>query len=205
MSKVSFYIILAFACLYNSVFAASSTPEDTRLMCGPNCLWLAVRSLDIQVSLKKLRYFAETDSRGTSLKNMLKALEKVGLYPLLLKTDWKGLTKIKNPTILLLDGNTSGHYVFLHSMGSEKIILIDPPEKKTYTKKEFMSKFNSYAIVAYKNLRDKKQVEKQFGVATSLYFAKKLVFLLMVIFLSTITLFILKRWDTLSRVRKIQD
>jgi ABC-type bacteriocin/lantibiotic exporter with double-glycine peptidase domain len=136
---------------------------DSKMMCGPNCVWLAARSFNITPSPKKLRYLAGTDPhRGTSLEGMLTALDKIGLYPLLVKTSYKGLTRIKNPVILLLKHSSNGHYVFMEHISPTLIRVIDPPDSKTCSRAEFIDDFTGYAIVVCKNPEDKRKVQQCF-------------------------------------------
>ncbi len=172
----------------------SDVSVNDNVMCGPNCLWLAAKSYNITTSLKKLRYFAQTDLlQGTSLKGMLKALRQIGLEPVLIKTDWKGLSKIRQPAILLLNQSSNGHYTFLEKIGPKLIRLVDPPERKTWTRDEFMSKFTSYTIVVCKDTEDKKHVEDQFKTQATSYCANRAAIFLAVVFASILILFVLTK------------
>ena len=138
----------------------------TNVMCGPNCLWLAAKSYNITVSLKKLRYFADTDpDHGTSLTGMLKGLRHIGLEPLLIKTDWTGMTPIKRPAILLLSQPLGGHYVFLEHIDSKTIRVIDAPERVTWTRRQFSSRFTGYAIVVCADPPDAHKLEHELASA----------------------------------------
>ena len=193
MKYLSFiFVTLFFLYPYNTFCAVPPTTENSEMMCGPNCLWFAARSMGVTTSLKHLRYFAETDPcRGTSLKNMLKALGRIGLESILLKTDWEGLNKIGNPTILSLNKSSGGHYVFMSSINSKTISLIDPPEKKTWGKKEFMNKFNGYAIIVCKNIEEKQELEKQFNNTRNTMSSTKIKTLLAIIIIFAVIICVL--------------
>ena len=132
--------------------ASTEVPEESNLMCGPNCLWLVAKSYNINTTLAKLRYFAKTNPyRGTNVDGMLRALKEIGLEPLLIRTDWAGLKKILHPAILFVGQPSGGHYVFLEKIQPNFIRIIDAPRRKTWTQKQFMSRFTGYAIVACGN------------------------------------------------------
>jgi hypothetical protein len=158
----SVFVIYAVIVSFGVAFCQEATYEiqDSKMMCGPNCLWLAAKTLNRETTLQKMRYFAETDPhRGTSLRGMLTALRRIGLEPLLVKTDWNGLCKIRNPAILLLRRATSGHYVFLQDIDNETIVVIDAPDRKRYTRDEFVIQFTGYAIVVCRDPLDAKKLK----------------------------------------------
>lgn len=195
VSKSLCAILLIFL---STTFAfTSDTSVGNNLMCGPNCLWLAAKSLNVPTSLKKLRYFAETDpTRGTSLKGMLKALKQVELKPLLINIDWKGLNTIKHPAILLLNQLSNGHFIFLEEIDSKIIRVIDPPDRKTWTRKEFMNKFTGYAIVVCRDSEDKQRLEEKFKTEATANLVKRVLIFLTIIFSGGLIMLISRPWDT---------
>jgi ABC-type bacteriocin/lantibiotic exporter with double-glycine peptidase domain len=184
-------IVIAYFISSHCWSSASAEVTDSKMMCGPNCLWLVARSFDIHTSLKKLRYFAGTDAcRGTSVNGMLKALRQIGLEPLLIRTSWRGLSKIRNPVILLIKESSNDHYVFLEELGHKTVRVIDPPDKKTWTQREFMNKFTGYAIVVCRNSQDRQEIEKQFRGILFSHSAKTASILLAILFCGILTLVI---------------
>ena len=156
------YLVIFFLCFLAFTIGECKGVEEFSLMCGPNTLWLAARSCGVKTTLKELRYFAETDiNRGTPLHGMMKALREVGLEPLLMKTDFSGLDRIGHPVILVLDGPSNGHYTFLEEINSQMVKVIDPPERKTWTRGQFMKRFTGYAIVVCQDHNEAREFQQQ--------------------------------------------
>ncbi|MCX5718769.1 MAG: cysteine peptidase family C39 domain-containing protein [Nitrospirae bacterium] len=183
--------------------SGSDAQTNSNLMCGPNCLYLAAKSYNIPTSLQKLTYFAETDlTHGTSLKGMLKALRQIGLQPLLIKTDWRGLNEINNPVILLLNYKSNGHYVFMEKIDPKIVRVVDAPDRKTWTQEEFMNKFSGYAIIVCRHIEDKQKFEEQFKIKSFLSFVQQIIIILTVVFSVILIALISRQWTT-NKVKRL--
>ena len=156
-------VITTISIIFLSIcFGQQSETSENNLMCGPNCLWLAARAYSTSSTLEELMYLAGTSANGgTNLNGMIKALNTIGLHPLVIKTNWAGLFQIKVPTILLLKGRTVGHYVYFDEISQESVRIIDPPERKTWTRGQFMKRFTGYAIVVCRDYSEEREFQQQ--------------------------------------------
>ena len=150
--------------------------DEPDLMCGPNVLWLAAKSYGVNTTLQKLRYYANTDKeRGTSLNGMLTALKSIGLDPVVVQADWKGLKKLKSPAIALFVKNTDiGHYVFLQEIRNNSAFILDPPYTMQLSEEEFSQQYYGIVIIPSK---------KNMNMDTGYFNGKNIIILFFIIVL----------------------
>jgi Peptidase C39 family len=138
-------------------------PEGTHwreaVNCGPNSLYLLLRSNDWHGSLAEVRsHFPQLDSRGCSLEDIRRAAAALNEPVDVVRTSLPDLVSSGNlPSIVHLDnpGLPVGHFVLLvdeetnSRTGNKEVRYIDPIDLNTVSvpSADFVRKWSTYAIV----------------------------------------------------------
>ncbi|MEG7381522.1 peptide cleavage/export ABC transporter [Bacillus subtilis] len=110
--------------------------------CGAACLATILRHYGSRMSLSKIRDIAGTNQEGTSALGIVRAAEKLGFSAKGVRGDHTVLDQpFGLPAIahVILDDNLM-HYVVIHKIKKNKIIIADPGRGLVrYTKEEFLN------------------------------------------------------------------
>lgn len=118
--------------------------------CGAACLATIAKHYGLALSVSKIREMAGTDLQGTSAYGVIQAAEKLGFTAKGVKGDADAFySDFPLPAIahVVINGNFL-HYVVIHAIDKEKIIVADPGEGLvTYTPEEFFQKWTGVLIL----------------------------------------------------------
>jgi ATP-binding cassette, subfamily C, bacteriocin exporter len=110
--------------------------------CGAACLATILRHYGTKKSLTKIRDIAGTDTQGTNVFGLIKAAESLGLSAKGVKADQSAFEQpLSLPAIahVVLEGQLL-HYVVIHKVKKDKIIVADPGKGLlTYNKEDFFN------------------------------------------------------------------
>jgi ABC-type bacteriocin/lantibiotic exporter with double-glycine peptidase domain len=133
------------------------TDEDS---CGPAALKVALQIIGIRISYRKLVEYCHTNTRGTTLPNLIKAANKAGAT--VLTVEWATLRHLQSvlktppqrPLSAIVDYfydgqyEDTGHYaaVAAYSSRLSKIIIFDSytGRKKSYLWTEFLDRWYGF-------------------------------------------------------------
>jgi ABC-type bacteriocin/lantibiotic exporter with double-glycine peptidase domain len=125
--------------LWGLLFAAPlvGAADEANPNCGPNCLYIALRSLDMDIGpfdefyeRQFLKRFGRPDARGYSLGQMETIARELGLQTLGVKTSLERL-RHRPPPVGCIAWIRQSHFVLIQSVSEETVEIIDPP--RTYT------------------------------------------------------------------------
>ena len=91
--------------------------------CGAACLAMVCRFYRMDVSLSRLREWADVNRDGAALYGLAEAGERLGFATRGIQTDWEGLKKQELPAIAHWQGN---HYIVLYRIQGDVIVGADP-------------------------------------------------------------------------------
>jgi len=98
--------------------------------CAAACLATIVKQNGLQISIAKIRDIAGTDTRGTNVYGVIKAAEQLGFSTKAVRGNKEGFfSPFPLPCIahVTVKGNLQ-HYVVIHKITKNKIIIADPGE-----------------------------------------------------------------------------
>ena len=108
--------------------------------CGAACLATISKQYGLNKSISKIREVAGTDKQGTNAYGMIKAAEQLGFTAKGVKGNQDAFfSDFPKPAIahVVLDGKLL-HYVVIHKVTKDKIIIADPANGiVNYTPDEF--------------------------------------------------------------------
>jgi ABC-type bacteriocin transporter len=108
--------------------------------CGAACLATISKQYGLKIPITKIREIAGTDKMGTNAYGVVKAAEKLGFTAKGVKGDKDSLfTEFPLPAIahVIIDGSLM-HYVVIHKITKDKIIIADPAKGiVNYTPEDF--------------------------------------------------------------------
>ncbi|SIT17832.1 peptidase domain-containing ABC transporter [Belliella pelovolcani] len=91
--------------------------------CGPTCLQIILKYYKKEVSINSLKKLCETTRLGTSLNNINKAANELGIDTLILKIDFESLKRLFFPCIVHWNKE---HYVVVYKIQNDKVYVSDP-------------------------------------------------------------------------------
>lgn len=95
--------------------------------CGAACLAIIAKQHKLKVSLAKIRQIAGTDKNGTTALGMIKAAIKIGFNAKAIRAEKKHLTQaIPLPCVAHVIKNDLHHYVVIHHINKDRMIIADP-------------------------------------------------------------------------------
>ncbi|MCM3737940.1 peptidase domain-containing ABC transporter [Bacillus cytotoxicus] len=96
--------------------------------CGPACLTMISRHYGLKISISKIREMSGTDLRGTNIKGLLQAADRLGFESKAVKvTDLEALKEAQLPAIAhVIVGEGFLHYVVIYKVRKNKIFIADP-------------------------------------------------------------------------------
>lgn len=124
--------------------------------CGPCCIATICLDYKKEVTITKLRELSGTDSKGTTLKGMVAALEKLNFYAKSIKVTSDAFdTPFTLPCIArVITQQGLTHFVVIEKIKKDIFIISDPDKgivKKS--KEEFLKEFDGYLILTYPDER----------------------------------------------------
>jgi hypothetical protein len=124
--------------------------------CGPNCLYLLMKALGVQVTHEQLiACFGRLDEKGTSLHDLSSAAQRHGLSVRVVKGTESSLRRLPLPFIAHLDmGPTGGHYVVVSSITRGEVTFVDGTQFKLHrvAAAGFVRAWTGYALVPARSL-----------------------------------------------------
>lgn len=118
--------------------------------CGAACLATIAKTHGLALSVSKIRELAGTDLQGTSAYGVIKAAEQLGFTAKGVKGDQEAFfSEFPLPAIahVVMSGNLL-HYVVIHEITKEKVIVADPGKgMTTYTPEEFFQIWSGVLIL----------------------------------------------------------
>ena len=107
--------------------------------CGAVCIAIICRQYGLKIPISQIREIAGTDKEGNNAFGLLKAAKELGLSGKGVKGSIEDLTgKIPMPAIAHVIKDNLLHYVVIHRIKKDKLLIADPAEGLvTYTKDEF--------------------------------------------------------------------
>ncbi len=136
MRLLTLFALLLFASsvtVHGQGTSASEAEVDGRPLCGPNCLYVALRSLDIKVASydELLSRFHEPERQGgVSMGELNKVAESYGAHTLLVHTSLDNLASRKQRFSCLAFVQDK-HFLLITDVHDGNVTLIDPPHPKT--------------------------------------------------------------------------
>ena len=94
--------------------------------CGITCLYNIIRYFNGNVSIEKLRELTDTNENGTSIYNLMKASDSIGLSAKAYKCNLNDLSNIEFPIIAYLKLDKYYHFVIIKDIEFDKISIFDP-------------------------------------------------------------------------------
>lgn len=132
--------------------------------CGAACLATISKQYGLNLSISKIREVAGTDKQGTNAYGMIKAAEQLGFTAKGVKGNRDAFfSGFPTPAIahVVVDGSLL-HYVVVHKVTKEKIIIADPAKGIVkYTPDEFFKIWTGVLIILVPTSKFQKGNEKQ--------------------------------------------
>lgn len=132
--------------------------------CGAACLATISKQYGLNLSISKIREVAGTDKQGTNAYGMIKAAEELGFTAKGVKGNQEAFfTDFPKPAIahVIVDGSLL-HYVVVHKVTKDKIIIADPAKGIVkYTPDDFFKIWTGVLIVLVPTAKFKKGNENQ--------------------------------------------
>lgn len=119
--------------------------------CGPACIATIARKYGLKISISKLREIAGTDSEGTSVYGLVEVAKSLGFSAKAVKVsnNEEIFEDLKTPLIahVVID-NVLLHYVVIHKITKESILIADPAKGIVkYTPEEFFKIWTGILIL----------------------------------------------------------
>lgn len=118
--------------------------------CGAACLATISKQYGLKIPITKIREVAGTDKQGTNAYGLIKAAEALGFSAKGVKGDKEAFfSEFPLPTIahVVIDDSLL-HYVVIHSIGKDRVIVADPSKGiVNYTPEEFFKIWTGVLIL----------------------------------------------------------
>jgi ATP-binding cassette subfamily B protein len=121
--------------------------------CGATCLASISEYYNLSLPISRIRQYANTNQKGTSLLGLREASAKLGFLAKGVKVSFEGLKDLPLPAIAHIlvtkDGHEFPHYVVIYKVTDKYIQIMDPAYGKLEKKKlsEFEALFTGYALI----------------------------------------------------------
>lgn len=138
--------------------------------CGAACLASVAANYKLKMPIARIRQFAGTDKKGTSLLGMIEAATKLGFEAKGVKGTFESLTKIPLPAIAhVVIKEQLQHYVVIYKVHKNFITTMDPSDGKIHRKNinDFLIEWTGVLILlipseAFKSSNEKKSFRSRF-------------------------------------------
>ena len=147
--------------------------------CGAACLATISKQYGLSLPISRIREAAGTDKRGTNLRGLVQAAERLGFTAKAVKGDQNALfSDFPLPAIahVLVDGRLL-HYVVIHKITKKRILVADPAKGMVkYTPEDFFKIWTGVLVImipseAFKKGNETKGVSA--GSAQPIWVGKK--------------------------------
>jgi ATP-binding cassette subfamily B protein len=121
--------------------------------CGATCLASISEHYNLSLPISRIRQYANTNQKGTTLLGLREASVKLGFLAKGVKVSFEGLKDIPLPSLLHVlikkDGHEFPHYIVAYKITSTYIQIMDPQVGKLEKKPlaEFEKIFTGYALI----------------------------------------------------------
>ncbi|MCG8572751.1 MAG: peptidase domain-containing ABC transporter [Spirochaetes bacterium] len=117
--------------------------------CGAACLATIAKQYGLKKPISQIRLIAGTDTKGTSAFGLVKAAEKLGFVAKGVKAEQKNFTdKLPLPAVAHVIKENLLHYVVVHEIKNDSVIIADPEEGLvTYQKDDFFKIWSGVLIL----------------------------------------------------------
>ncbi|WP_456312701.1 peptidase domain-containing ABC transporter [Pseudomonas shirazensis] len=121
--------------------------------CGAACLASISEHYNLSLPISRIRQYASTNQKGTTLLGLREAAVKLGFLAKGVKVDFEGLSDVPLPALLHVmikqDGHEFPHYVVAYKVTSKYIQVMDPSSGKLDKKPlaDFEEIFTGYALI----------------------------------------------------------
>lgn len=125
--------------------------------CGATCLASISEYYNLSLPISRIRQYASTNQKGTTLLGLREASVKLGFLAKGVKVSFDGLKDLPLPAIahimVIKDGLEFPHYVVIYKVTDKYIQIMDPAIGKIEKKKleEFEGLFTGYALILIPN------------------------------------------------------
>ena len=135
MAPTNRIVVRALFLLVITVFASSCHAANATNLCGPECLYVAMRGLSPKNCPASFRAFVKTfpsaTKTGYSLADLYDKAKENGLDAELLRTDSEKLVSLAKKYYVILHLTKPGHFVLCEQATAEGVQIFDP-QKKSY-------------------------------------------------------------------------
>ena len=94
--------------------------------CGAACLSTVVRHFGFRISVARIREYARTDQRGTTVLGIVEAARRLGFDSRGVKAGSDALANVDLPCIAHVVSGTNSHYVVIHKVTAKHLMIADP-------------------------------------------------------------------------------
>ena len=121
--------------------------------CGATCLASVSEYYNLSLPISRIRQYASTNQKGTTLLGLREASTKLGYLAKGVKVSFENISEIPLPAIahvvIKTEGHEFPHYVVVYKIAKGKIHLMDPASGKIEKKKlsEFEEFFTGYMLI----------------------------------------------------------
>lgn len=121
--------------------------------CGATCLASISEYYNLSLPISRIRQYANTNQKGTTLLGLREAAIKLGFLAKGVKVSFEGLKDIPLPAIVHVivkkDGHEFPHYMVVYKITKNYIQVMDPADGKLQKKtfEEFKDLFTEYALI----------------------------------------------------------
>ena len=138
--------------------------------CGPACLATITKQRGLKMPISKIREIAGTDRKGTNALGLVKAAEEIGFSAKGVKAKAEHLSnELPLPVIAhVIKGNLL-HYVVIHEIKKNKIIVADPAEGIIHYSPEEFNKFWSGVLIFMVPKEEFKKGDETSGLFTRFF------------------------------------
>jgi ABC-type bacteriocin transporter len=122
--------------------------------CGPVCLASICAHYQFHLSVAHIRQLAGTDKRGTTLKGLLEAAEKLHFDAKGVRASVNNLVNIPLPAIAHLSIREElQHFVVMYKISAKHVELMDPADGKLHQQpiQEFVAKWTGILVIMFPN------------------------------------------------------
>ena len=152
--------------------------------CGITCLYNIIKFYKGHVSMDKLRELTNTNENGTSVYNLIKASNELGLGAKAYECELNDLSNIDFPIIAYIKLNNFYHFVIIKDIDFDKVCIFDPIRGHiNYNTDDFLNVFQNIVITFCK--KDKIVNEKNYYLnylQELIFNNKKLLIILLIIY-----------------------
>ena len=121
--------------------------------CGATCLASISEYYNLSLPISRIRQYANTNQKGTTLLGLREASVKLGFLAKGVKVSFDGLKDLPLPAIahvmITKDGHEFPHYVVIYKVTDKYVQIMDPAYGKIEKKKlsDFKEIFTGYALI----------------------------------------------------------